>query len=210
MISRSVSIIDPDKNYATIIENLLNKSYPQRYTIKGNFQTLDHLKKLRTENPDIVLLEILFPDYEFEDIIFSIKKLVPATNLVILTSQFNSDIVIQALKAGADGFIMKTLDFTSVIGALNESHNGGAAISRMAAKAIVENFRKNTKSVLTRRESEIMNLVSHCKSYREIGQQLSIGKQTARTHIRNIYKKLNVHKKSEAIRLAKQERLIIV
>lgn len=209
MISRSVCIIDPDKNYASIIEALLSRSLPQRYTITSHHQTLDHLKRLKDENPDIVLLEISLFDHSYEHAISEIKRLLPSTNLVVLTSQFNSDIVIKALKAGADGYIIKTLDFNAVLEALNESLKGGVAISRIAARAIVENFRKNTKSLLTRRESEIMDLVSHCKSYTEIGQQLSIGKQTARTHIRNIYKKLKVHKKSDAIRLARQERLVV-
>lgn len=209
MISPSISIIDQDRTFSSIISSLLSKNENPCYQITGIHSHVNDLSGLKNERPDFVLLEISFLGSAFEEVIVLLKKIVPASQLIILTSEARQDIIIRCLKAGADGYVLKTLDFHSIITALNTTQHGGVPLSRVAAKAVIEVFRPNSKSILTRREGEIMNLVSHCKSYSEISEQLNIGKHTARTHIRNIYKKLHVNKKSEAIRIARREKIIV-
>jgi DNA-binding NarL/FixJ family response regulator len=95
-----------------------------------------------------------------------------------------------------------------LIEAIREVMEGGAPMSTNIARMVVSSFQKNHNSPLTTRETEVLELLAQGKSYSGIAQQLYVDKETIRTHIKNIYWKLEVHSKADAIEKAKKERFI--
>lgn len=209
MISKSVSIVEPDTNYSLLLKNLFTGNPYFPYFIVGIHNNIEGLYNLKYENPDIVLVEINFPGQLPESIIGAIKSVAPNSKVIVLSSMTDSGNIINAIKAGANGYIIKTLNCHTIMNTLYEYSEGGVPLSRLVSRVLVEYFRKNNKKILTKRESEVMDLISKCKSYSEISGELSIGIATTRKHIKNIYRKLNVHKKSDAILIARREKIII-
>jgi DNA-binding NarL/FixJ family response regulator len=120
----------------------------------------------------------------------------------------NSELVFQALCAGASGYITKNSNHTELLSAIKELIQGGAPMTSNIAKMVVKSFQKNPNSPISARETEVLELLAQGKSYSMIARDLFITKETAKSHIKNIYAKLQVNSKSEAIAKATREKLI--
>jgi DNA-binding NarL/FixJ family response regulator len=137
-----------------------------------------------------------------------IKDKWPSTDIIMVTVYEDSDMVFEALKSGASGYITKSANYLELLAALEEISRGGAPMSSKIARMVIDNFHVNPNSPLTKRETEILQLISEGKTYTQISEQLFISKETSKTHIKNIYAKLQVKCKSEAIAKANSEKLI--
>jgi DNA-binding NarL/FixJ family response regulator len=126
----------------------------------------------------------------------------------MVTVYEDNEQVFEALKAGATGYITKSSNYLELLSALEEISRGGAPMSSKIARMVIDNFHINPNSPLTKRETEILQLISEGKTYTQISEQLFISKETAKTHIKNIYSKLQVNSKSEALARAAQDKLI--
>jgi DNA-binding NarL/FixJ family response regulator len=120
----------------------------------------------------------------------------------------DSELVFEALKAGASGYITKSANYMELLSALEEIIRGGAPMSSRIARMVIDNHHINPNSPLTKRETTILQLISEGKTYTQISEELFISKETAKTHIKNIYSKLQVNSKSEALAKASVEKLI--
>lgn len=120
----------------------------------------------------------------------------------------DSEMVFQGLRAGAAGYIIKSANFLEIIRALEEISSGGAPMSHQIARMVIDNMHVNPNSPLSARETEVLQLIAEGKSYSEISSDLFISKATTRSHTRNIYVKLNVNSKSQALDIAKKDKLI--
>ena len=140
--------------------------------------------------------------------IYEIKKRMPGIEVIVNSIYEDSELVFQALCAGASGYITKNSNHNELLDAIEEVMSGGAPMSSRIAKMVVESFQKNPNSPLSPRETEVLELLSKGKSYSLIAKDLFITKETAKSHIKNIYSKLQVNSKSEAIAKAMQEKLI--
>jgi DNA-binding NarL/FixJ family response regulator len=119
----------------------------------------------------------------------------------------NDEKVFEALKAGASGYLLKNTGLVQLIEALQELHNGGSPMSANIARKLVTVFREKENSeipveALSKRETEILQLLSKGLLYKEIADQLSISVSTVRQHIHKIYEKLHVQNRTEAINKA--------
>lgn len=168
----------------------------------------DALKNLEHDDPDVVLMDIELPGMNGIEGIGKIKKLKPKTNIIVITVYENDDLVFKALCAGAGGYLTKNMPPARLLEAIQEIQGGGAPMSTNVARMVVQSFQKNRNSPLTSRETEVLELLSKGKSYSTIADDLFVDKETIRTHIKNIYWKLEVHSKAEAIEKATKERLI--
>ena len=108
----------------------------------------------------------------------------------------------------SSGYITKNSSHNELLNALDQVSSGGAPLSGSIAKMVVKSFQKNLQSPLTSRETEVLELLSKGKSYSIIADELFITKETAKSHIKNIYAKLHVNSKSQAIDKALREKLI--
>ena len=166
------------------------------------------LKHIVRDSPHIILMDINLPGMTGIEGTYKIKKLLPDVNIIVITIHDNSDMVFQALCAGACGYIKKSSNYTQLLDAIKEAREGGAPMSSSIARMVVESFQKNQDSPLTSRETEILELIYKGKSYSVIAEELFIHKETVKSHIKNIYFKLQVHTKAEAIEKALKNKFI--
>ena len=137
-----------------------------------------------------------------------IKELYPKTDIIMLTVHEDLSLVFQALTAGACGYLDKSASEEKIIESIKEISDGGAPMSYKIAKLVVSSFQKKPESVLTKREFDVLDQLCKGQSYKEIAYKLFISVGTVRHHIKNIYFKLHVHSKSEAVAKALKERIV--
>ena len=178
------------------------------FTILGTFQTAEEaMHKLPQLNPDIVIMDINLPGMSGIECIRLIKKKIPRTQFMMFTVYENDEKVFEALKAGASGYLLKNTGLLQLIAALKELYNGGSPMSANIARKLVNLFQNEhvdevPASGLSKRENEILLLLSKGLLYKEIADQLGISVGTVRQHIHKIYEKLHVQNRTEALNKA--------
>ena len=178
------------------------------FTILGTFQTAEEaLQRLPQLNPDIVIMDINLPGMSGIECIKLVKKKIPRTQFMMFTVYENDEKVFEALKAGASGYLLKNTGLLQLIAALKELHNGGSPMSANIARKLVNLLQDEHVAVepadgLSKRENEILLLLSKGLLYKEIADQLGISVGTVRQHIHKIYEKLHVQNRTEALNKA--------
>lgn len=172
-------------------------------TFKTAEEALEEIPKLK---PDIVIMDINLPGMNGIECIRQVKNKIPSTQFMMFTIYENDEKVFEALKAGASGYLLKNTGLVQLIESLKELYNGGSPMSSNIARKLVSIFREQNKTeeveTLSQRENEILQLLSKGLLYKEIADQLSISVSTVRQHIHNIYEKLHVQNRTEAINKA--------
>lgn len=163
------------------------------------------LKELSTHPSDIALFDINLPGMNGIDCIQRLKLLHPRMQMMVLTVYDNADNIFNALKAGATSYLLKSTPPEKVIEAIYEVQHGGSPISSQIARKVIDAFTVKEKTndyfqELSRREQEILEQLSKGYRYKEIADKLFVSIETVRTHIRNIYEKLQVNGRAEALR----------
>lgn len=162
------------------------------------------LHELPELKPDIVIMDISLPGMNGIECIRQVKEKCPGTQFMMFTVYENDEKVFEALKAGASGYLLKNTGLQQITEAIKELYNGGSPMSANIARKLVTLFRENEKEtteteLLTRREQELLQLLSKGLLYKEISSQLSITLNTVKQHIHNIYEKLHVQNRTEAL-----------
>lgn len=168
----------------------------------------DALKNLKNDHPNIILMDLELPGMHGVEGIRQIKKRNADVSIIVITVHANSELVFEALCAGASGYITKNAGHSKLLDAIAEVQRGGAPMSSQIARMVVQSFQKNTDSPLTSRETEVLELLAKGKSYTVIADELFVHKETIKSHIKNIYTKLQVNSKADAIEKALRDRLI--
>ncbi len=205
---KRVLIVEDDKEIRNSFVVIVNSS--SQFSVANGYGSCEEaIKHLNNDKPDIVLMDIELPGgmngIKGAKII---KDKWPTADIIMVTVYEDSDMVFEALKSGASGYITKSAGYRELLAALEEISKGGAPMSSKIARMVIDNFHVNPNSPLTKRETEILQLISEGKTYTQISEQLFISKETSKTHIKNIYAKLQVNCKSEAIAKANSEKLI--
>ncbi len=205
---KRVLIIEDDPEIRSSFTMIVDSS--QKFTVVNAYSNCeDAIKHLNNDKPDIVLMDVELPGgmngIKGTKII---KDKSPHSDIIMVTVYEDSEMVYEALKSGASGYITKSANYMELLSALEEITKGGAPMSSKIARMVIDNFHLNPNSPLTKRETEILQLISEGKTYTQISEELFISKETSKTHIKNIYSKLQVRSKSEAIAKANQEKLI--
>ncbi len=182
----------------------LNNDFKVLDTFKTAEEALFEIPKLK---PDIVIMDINLPGMNGIECIRQVKQKSPRTQFMMFTVYENDEKVFEALKAGASGYLLKNTGLVQLTESLKELHNGGSPMSANIARKLVSVFREKedtTKAieVLSARENEILQLLAKGLLYKEIADQLHISTATVRQHIHNIYEKLHVQNRTEAINKA--------
>ncbi len=166
------------------------------------------IENLKKDEPDVILMDLNLPGISGIEGIRKIKKIKHSIDIIVITVHNSEAKVFEAICAGACGYLVKNVPEQQVLRAIWEAHNGGAPMNSEIARMIIESFHKNINSPLSNRESEVLGLMAKGKSYSMIADELFINKETVRFHIKNIYYKLGVHSKSDALSIATKEKLI--
>jgi DNA-binding NarL/FixJ family response regulator len=208
----------PPKNISvTIVEddNLIREGFALMINTSPGFKIINTysncenaLDNLKSDNPDVILMDIELPGMNGIEGVLKIKKLKPEANIIIITVYDDDELVFKALCAGASGYLTKNIPPVKLLDAIKEVYEGGAPMSTNIARMVVKSFQKNTSSPLSARETTVLELLAKGKSYHVIANELFVDKETIRTHIKNIYTKLEVHSKADAIQKALKEKFI--
>lgn len=167
------------------------------------------LKNIKKDRPELVICEFnLFGRTSSIEGNKFLKSKDPKIDVILYSDFPGRDQLIEGFKSGASGFILKTDSIINQVRLLENYLEGGAPVSGEIARILVENYHHNPETPLSDREREILSLVAEGMSYTEIADALFISKLTSKTHIRNIYTKLKVGNKSEAIKIAKKNSFI--
>jgi DNA-binding NarL/FixJ family response regulator len=156
------------------------------------------------EKADVVLMDIHLTRMNGIECVRQLKAMNPRQLIVMLTAYEDDDLIFQALKAGANGYLVKQTSPADLLAAIKEVHAGGAPMSSNIARKVIQSFHESEPSSsptedLSPREREILNLLAKGYMNKEIAERLHIAVETVCTHVRSIYAKLHVRSRSEAI-----------
>jgi DNA-binding NarL/FixJ family response regulator len=163
------------------------------------------LAEIPRHRPDVVLMDINLPGESGIVCVARLKKALPKVQVIMLTVYRNQELIFQALQAGACGYLLKRSNPEELLKAIAEVRAGGAPMTSEIARMVVEAFQKKPAGLepdqsLTHRESEVLALLSEGLSNKEIAERVNISYDTVRAHLRNIYEKLHVRGRTDAVR----------
>jgi DNA-binding NarL/FixJ family response regulator len=162
------------------------------------------LRVMPQSPPDVVLMDIQMPGMSGIACTASLKKLLPAVPVMMLTVYEDNDAIFRALEAGASGYLLKRSAPAKLLEAIKELHRGGAPMTSEIARRVIQSFHKakpesHPQDKLTPREEEILDYLAKGFVTKEIADKLSVSYDTVRYHLKHIYDKLHVHSRTEAV-----------
>ncbi|MBL0340816.1 MAG: response regulator transcription factor [Bacteroidetes bacterium] len=197
-----VGIVEDEKQIHSAISSLINGS--EGFSCIHVFENAEEaISVIPTLELDVVLMDIHLPGKSGIECVAILKPLCPKTQFMMFTSFEDTESVFKALKAGATGYLTKTTQPTKILDSITDVYRGGSPMSSHIARKIVTSFQveDNNKELqkLSLREKEVLDLLSKGLRYKEIADQLFLSTETVRTHIRNIYEKLQVNSRTDAL-----------
>lgn len=203
----TVSIVEDDPDIRESLALLINGT--PGFSCASTYGSAEKgVKGILKDLPDVVLMDIGLPGITGIAAIKQLKEKQPELDILVLTIQSDNKVVFDALCAGACGYLVKDTPPAQLLDAILETYEGGAPMSTKIARQVVESFQVTPQTNLTTRETEVLTHLCKGKSYKMIADTLFISEETVRRHIKNIYRKLEVHSKSEAVAKAFKEKLV--
>lgn len=199
---RTAIVEDDDKIRNNLIDLLENSEGFRCVAAYSNAE--DALEDIPSKAPDVVLMDINLPEMDGIECTLRLKERLPHLLIVMLTVYEEANKVFSSLQAGAVGYLLKLTPHHEILASISDVIKGGSPMSAQIARKVVQSFHKQSheetiKAELTKREEEILNLLSKGYLYKEIATELSISSDTVHNHLRKIYDKLHVRSRTEAV-----------
>lgn len=202
-----VIIVEDDPEIRRLMQFLLDGS--PGYQCLQAFETCEAAIPLILERrPDIVLMDIDLPGMSGVQGVDQLRNAGFERPILMLTVHEDEAAVFEALCAGAAGYLVKGLAPAKLLAAIQEAHGGGAPMSPAIARMVIQTFHPKTRNPLSAREQEVLELLCKGENYRTIATALFISSNTVKAHIKNIYTKLEVNSRAEAVSKAIRDKLI--
>ena len=176
----------------------------ERFILLRSFSDAEQaIKELPELVPNIVIADINLPGKSGIECVLAIKSVLPAIQFIMFTIYDDNDQVFEAIKAGANGYILKNTPPEKILESLVDLSEGGSPMTAKIARKVIANMQKSETTThideLTQRENEVLALLSKGFLYKEIADRLSIATSTVKRHVSHIYQRLQVQNKTEAI-----------
>ena len=202
-----VAIVEDDQEISRTLCLIIDGT--PGFVCKHTFESCeDAIQSLPDQFVDVVLMDIHLPGITGIEGIKKLKPLMPGADFIMLTIQQDDESVFESLCAGASGYLIKDISPTELLNSIKEVQSGGSPMSSAIARKVISSFYKNAPSPLSDRETEILKLLCDGNNYRVIADLLFISSHTVRTHIKNIYEKLQVNSRAEAVKKAYKDGLL--
>ncbi len=202
-MSIRVGIVEDDRS---VRENLalLIDSAPGFSCVAACASAEEALRRFCESAPDVVLMDMHLPGQSGIECVARLRRLLPQTQVIMLTVEEDSERVFESLKAGAAGYLVKHVAPEEILESLAEVHRGGAPMSSHIARMVVRTFQEHPQAgaaalELTSREEEVLHFLAKGARSKEIADRLNISTGTVNTHVRGIYDKLHVRSRAEAV-----------
>jgi DNA-binding NarL/FixJ family response regulator len=180
----------------------------------GTFSDCTNFESKLNSNPDVILMDIRMPVMDGITATTKIKQLYPGIKVIMQTVFDDDEKIFLSLKAGAEGYILKSTTGEKIIQCIEDVFNGGAVMTPSIALRVAKFFnseetsQKQLSQVLTAREKEVLTLLTEGLSYKMVASRLEITYNTVNAHIKKIYEKLSVNSLGEAISMAIKNRIV--
>jgi len=199
---------------------LVRESFANLLKLKPEFEVVgeaasgeEALEKVDRLKPEIILMDIKLPGISGIEATKIIKEKYPEIEVIILSMYDEDEYVLEAVKAGASGYVLKSIsDTEELFQAIKVVHSGGYLIQPQLAKKILQNFTRASKNLpkgkisplkeISEREIEVLEHVAQGKSNKEIAEILFISEKTVKAHLRTIFRKLEVADRAQAVAYA--------
>jgi DNA-binding NarL/FixJ family response regulator len=206
----SVGIVEDHSEFRQSLEYLI-ASFSD-YQVIWSYSSVEEALEKLTET-DVMLLDINLPGMTGLEAIPLFKRKFPEQKIIMLTILEDDYHIFEAIKNGADGYILKKSSPNKILDAIQQVYEGGAALTPMVAKQVMaflkpQPAQPGSPSGLTPREKEILTLITQGMTNEMIADKLFISVQTVRNHIKNIYDKLQVHSRAQVVAKAFKDKLV--
>ena len=205
-------IVEDQRDLREGLQMLIN--FTNGFKCLGAFRTMEEaLARVKYDVPDVVLSDIGLPGMSGIEGIRILKEKYPDLIILVLTVYDDNEKIFDALCAGASGYLLKHTEPSQLISSVKEAVSGGAPMSPEVATKVIKLFREvrppeKVEYDLTPHETRLLKLLVEGHNYVTAAEELKISYNTIKFHVRNIYDKLQVHSKSEAVAIAMRDRLI--
>jgi DNA-binding NarL/FixJ family response regulator len=198
-----VSVVEDNHTLRNSLQALFNRT-PGMRCVSALPNLLNVVSDLARDEPDIVLMDIDLPDISGIEGVRTIRNNFEKVQIMMFTVFEDEDKIFAAIRAGASGYLLKKATSPEITEAVKDLYEGGAPMSSSIARKVIQAFQSPPSTSLadyqlTAREKEILFSLVDGLSYKKIGEKYFISLSTIRTHISNIYSKLHVHSKSQAV-----------
>jgi DNA-binding NarL/FixJ family response regulator len=201
-MSITISIVEDQNEMRESLAEWL-EGVPGLRCIGAHATAEEALRYIPAENPDVVLMDINLTGMSGIECVARLKERRPGTQVLMLTTYDDGDLIFDSLRAGANGYLLKNMPREELVEAVRQVRAGGPPMSLQVARKVINFFLQVGKPAaelksLTVREQEILRLLAKGYMYKEIADHLAISMSTVRTHIGAVYEKLHVHSRTEA------------
>lgn len=199
-----VSVVEDDKVVREQLVHQLSIA-PGIACVSNHSSAEAALDEIPRHKPDVVLMDINLPKMSGIDCVRKLKGQIPSTQFIMLTVYEDADVIFKSLLAGAMGYLLKGRagSTTQVLEAVHDARRGGSPLNSLIARKIVQHFHQPVRSggeqPITSREREVLELLSKGLHYKEIADMLGVNIETVRKHCHNLYEKLQVSSRTEAV-----------
>jgi DNA-binding NarL/FixJ family response regulator len=199
----AVSIVEDDAGIRENLRKLIDGA--EGFTVRGVYASGEEaLKGIPRDPPDVALMDLNLPSISGVECIRKLKIALPKLNVVVFTVFEDNEKLFSALKAGACGYLIKRTPPEKVLSGIRDVFEGGSAMSSFIARKVVQSFYETESSNpelarLSAREEETLKLAAKGFHNKDIATELKISTETVRVHLRNIYEKLQVSSRSQAV-----------
>ena len=210
-----IIVVDDHILFREGLTNLLS-SQADMHVIADVGTGQEAIKSALELNPDLILMDVGLPDMQGFEAVKQILAKKPELNIVMLTVMESDDLLIRSIVAGAKGYLIKNLTMNQLFTSIRSLEKGEWALSRAMTGKVLEEFSRVASTIdqndrtaqnLTARETEVLEKVGEGLDNYQIGEVLDISENTVRVHIHNIFEKLNLRSRSEAINFARRNNL---
>ena len=204
----TVSVVEDNDQFRNALETIIEAQ--DDFALAGSYESAEKaLDGLMESPPDIVIADISLPGMRGTELIMRLKDKIQHTQFMVCSIHDDNDTIFEALKCGASGYILKEpVTAAEIIKAIRDLYNGGSPMSPYIARKVISSFQISTihdeHSLLSTRDKEVLEFLSTGLLYKEIAEQLGVTHETVKKHLKNIYQKLHVQNKIEALNKFRQ------
>lgn len=198
-----VAIVEDDEEIRANLTHRIRENAD--FALLGSYGSAETaLAELPMRRPDVVLMDINLPGMDGVECVRQLKAKMPAAQFIMLTVYEDNNRLFKSLMAGASGYLLKRTAPAKLMTAIKEAHEGGSPMTPQIARRVVQHFQQLPQPAselqkLTPRETDVLNQLAKGYRYKEIVDNLGISSGTLHSYIRNIYEKLHVHSRTEAV-----------